>query len=279
MKNPLASTALLTVLALVLTGQLACLKAKEKPVDFGPEANPADVFAALGGPLQNYTPANSLKGEKAEWKIFYYVKNSDAIPAALFKKEVVDRADSAEKLDLKVQRTATTLDTNGKEVKVTVFEPDLQSYPKTAKKPASIMNASEFQSLDLQSIVDLTATELISKVETMAENRVTYHSLSTEQGQVTLPSTIQDKTVCPNAEECAIPVTYVRFDQIEWKGEGPAKRKFEFILATGLPFMAYIDNPYTANLRTCVTGLEAIEGKKILLTICAELINFAFGTP
>ncbi|MDZ4660954.1 MAG: hypothetical protein SGJ18_04970 [Pseudomonadota bacterium] len=250
----------------VIIASMGCLEAKKKAVDYGQENSAQDVSQALSVPLKDYSPFTMQKGDLVEWNSYYFIKNSSEQQFFLGKyaNEVINRTETNDKLDFRIQLSVTKPDKDGKIV-TSVGQSDY-TVVKPIVSPASLLS--------------LLNINLFDETQPAAANRVTFHRLQVEQRHVELPETVKDKSVCSRWENCKIPATFVHYETVEWKSEGPERSEWEYYLTPHLPFVSMLHSEaedLPANLQTCLTKQVGVEGKKYIVTFCTSLTDFAFG--
>lgn len=111
-------------------------------------------------------------------------------------------------------------------------------------------------------------------VSACREDQVTCHNFKFTDSESKLNSQLAHPSICPNADQCFIPIREIEFDLIDRKvldaNGKPQRSHYTFVASKKLPFFSKV-------LSYCVRGLVDLGGRKVLAEDCVNVNNFTVG--
>ena len=255
----------------LLPSLMSCLSAEPEETPFGDEVSAQSVADALNEPFQTLTPLSIKKGE------FSHIETSQSISGGTrFVTQdtgitVIDRQETSDniRLTLAVQEVNYSSDGSSES---TVFEENID-LAKSSSKPEALTKTFTSSSSSPSSLIaqSLQAKEVVAICQPSNSSSVTYHNLSVSKTQKSAPTLVQNSSFCSGQPSCQLNVTDIRFDQVVKDGDGSIKIACEYSYATNAPFLS-------GQLKQCTTMAIPVDGRSVIVTECAEILNFTLGS-
>ena len=287
-------TLALPFLIFVLTG---CIDTRTAPVEYGAQASPIDILNALNKPTEHMTATDIKVGEfvamettqdLAYGAVFNLIGDSGAT--------ITDRREDANRVVYAGVLNELNYNQDGSYAQ-TIKEGDVLCASKTpcacgeckppesaSKTAPALANKPLMPSIARDTLItkptgqdpakSLGYTEPGQVLSLAAASAApTYHHFSTWVTKEAPPARVMKQPNCLNIPGCAINVTHVNFDQVDWRTD-PLGNKVH-VEATLSPDVPYLSR----NLSTCQTLLVNIgdTGSNILLKQCSNVFDFRFG--
>lgn len=268
MRTKKAKIFLQVIAWLALPFLMSCFSAEPEERPFGDEVSAQSVADALNKPFDTLDPLSIKVGE------FVHIETNQAISGgAKFVTQdtgltVIDRQETSDsvRLTLAVQEVVYSSDGTSSS---TTFEENID-LPKTSTSALSVNNVITGKSLAELSGSQLQTLNTIAVCEPTRNSAVTFHNLKVASSQQAVPSQVLNSAFCTGESNCDINVMSIRFDQVVKNGESSEKISCEYIYSTEVPFLS-------GQMKKCVTMAVPIDGRSLIVTECAEILNFVFG--
>lgn len=284
----LALSLLIPLALIALTG---CKEEKKssKP-NFGPEAAPAEIEAALSSPMDLVNPASMQIGEFvhfAETQVLNGRSDAEAVISDTGQ-TVVDRVEAEDRIVYTVVQNKITYSgdehrKSSTELEMVVPKAQQATISEFVADDAStvdsgVRNASEFS---LEEHARHVITNSMTPLKTMtavfaaeSARRVSYHNLRVSTTVVKPPAQVASQADCLGIPSCQIRLHKIAFDQVVWESESLAdKVAFEFTMSPDVPYLATLMDK-CATLLVPINADKPKESTKILLRQCSPVLNF-----
>lgn len=254
---------------ILLFSLLSCKRAKEEPMDLGPEVDPKLVQKALDEVFTGNTYINGQEGQYVFYEETLSVGGGAARPAGYEFVQVEKREDVAANphvtLNMYYQRKKLKADNSGYDVVET-----REAYDVKRATDADAMSSP-------LEIHKFSAKSMKAMVREGKADRVTYHNFSVERGPVVaVPEAVKQRTGCGGLANCSLNSVYIKVDEVKWYGEDYDIYHYDLAYTKDTPFLINTVHETQNGLMLigCLSTYVLVEGVKAYVRDCITLKDF-----
>lgn len=252
----------------------ACIKEPPPSSPLGPLTSPTEIQNEQSKSLSQLDPYQIIAGEAVHGIDTIEIISSQRPVKSIAKEWIYEVTEIAHHPN---RRVISTLKTVNDRIWDSSFDYEIKDVFKIPEHTADPLGLSHWiAETNLPQIESPLFTE--SELQTLAQKKaesnednvtgIQFYNLRNQQVSATPPEKVQARPNCAGLKECKIQADQITYDVVfQYESGKTQTHNVEWLISREVPFFAGI-------LKQCATTLVPIEGARVLVKQCSEVIDF-----